>query len=752
MSGVRTIVVFPGQGSHARGMGDDLFERFPEVCREADDILGYSIRELCLHNAGGRLQQTQFAQPALFVVNALSYLARGGPEPSLLAGHSLGEYNALLAAGCFDFATGLRLVRRRGELMGQERGGSMLAVVGLKPECVAELLTGSGIDGIDVANYNSPSQVVLSGPREALQAITARIESASGRCLPLNVSAAFHSRYMARAADAFATELRGITLRDPRIPVLSNVTARPYEPGSIATLLAKQIESPVRWSESMEYSLMNGIEAIESAGPGRVLIGLWDMAKKAKLEGPSPRGEARCAIDPGTLGSSEFRRDFGVRYAYLAGSMYNGIASVDLVCRLGERGLMGFLGTGGLTLDEISRAIDAIQQRLGRGGVYGVNFLHSIDDPAYEDRLTELYLSRGVRFIEAAAFLQITPALVHLRFQGAHCEADGKPRAMRHIVAKVSRPEIATAFMQPPSEALLERLVIERRLTRQEAAAARELPISQHICVEADSGGHTDRGVAYTLMPAMLRLRDELAMCHRYAGRIAVGAAGGIGTPEAAAAAFILGADFLVTGSINQCSPEAGTSDRVKEILSTLGVQDTAYAPAGDMFELGASVQVVRKGTLFAARANKLHQLYRQHGSLDEIDRETRRTIEQTWFRRSFDEVWIAARTYHERKGRHDTIERAERNPKQKMALVFKWYFADTTRAAIVGDDDAVNYQIHCGPAMGAFNSFVRGTELEPWRNRHVDAIAEALMRGTTEVLSRRFRAIADAATTGGTA
>src|SRR5262249_24592935 len=156
------------------------------------------------------------------------------------------------------------------------------------------------------------------------------------------------------------------------------------------------------------------------------------------------------------------------------------------------------------------------------------------------------------------------------------------------------------------------------------------------ICVEADSGGHTDGGVAYALMPAMIRLRDEMMAKYHYDKPIRVGAAGGIGTPESAAAAFIMGADFILTGSINQCSVEAGTSDAVKDILQGLNVQDKSYAPAGDMFELGAKVQVVRKGLFFPARANKLYDLYQRFNSIDEIDEKTQQQIQEKYFQRSF--------------------------------------------------------------------------------------------------------------------
>ncbi|MGQ4336339.1 hypothetical protein [Streptomyces hayashii] len=245
-------------------------------------------------------------------------------------------------------------------------------------------------------------------------------------------------------------------------------------------------------------------------------------------------------------------------------------------------------------------------------------------------------------------------------------------------------------------------------------------------------------------MPTTAALAERLTARHGYARRLRVGACGGLGTPEAVAAAFVLGADFVVTGSVNQCSPQAGTSDAVKDLLAAVDVQDTAYAPAGDLFELGSRVQVVRKGTLFAARANKLYQLYRGHTGLDDLDEATRTWLERDCLRAPLDQVWKQTCAHYRDTGRVQEIERAERDPRHRMALLFKSYFARTNRAAQAGDPaERANYQVHCGPAAGAFNRFVRGTALEPWPERHVERIADLLMTGAARVLRERLAAYA---------
>ncbi|MBN2443261.1 MAG: hypothetical protein JXJ04_18010, partial [Spirochaetales bacterium] len=185
---------------------------------------------------------------------------------------------------------------------------------------------------------------------------------------------------------------------------------------------------------------------------------------------------------------------------------------------------------------------------------------------------------------------------------------------------------------------------------------------------------------------------------------------------------------------------EAGTSDIVKDLLQQINVQDTEYAPAGDMFELGAKVQVLKKGLFFPARANKLYALYLQYNSLDEIDEKTKTQLQEKYFRKTFDEIWDETQKFFAKVDPRE-IERAQKNPKHKMALVFRWYFGYSTRLALDGvADRKVDFQVHCGPALGAFNQWVKDTSLESWRNRHVDEIAEKLMMAAADLLNSKFR------------
>lgn len=266
-------VVFPGQGSQAAGMGAAEFARYPALTREADAILGYSIEELCLENPANRLAETEYTQPALYVVSALQYLRwyQEGNESSFFAGHSLGEFNALFAAGAIDFGTGLQLVKRRGELMAEAGGGGMSAVLGTDADDVRRTLMAAGVDQVDLANLNTQQQVVIAGPESALDAAEAALTSTPARCVRLNVSGPFHSRYMAPAAERFREVADGVCFSGLTGAVVSNAHARPYRQDEIADVLVAQITSPVRWVETVHYLLDRGVDEFVPIGPGTVI-------------------------------------------------------------------------------------------------------------------------------------------------------------------------------------------------------------------------------------------------------------------------------------------------------------------------------------------------------------------------------------------------------------------------------------------------------------------------------------------------
>jgi [acyl-carrier-protein] S-malonyltransferase len=282
---VGTALLFPGQGSQYVGMGRDIYEADPVARRcfeEADKVLGLELSEICFEGPEERLRETRYTQPAIVVhsVAVWRLLERAGLRPDFMAGHSVGEYSALVAAGSLELGDALALVKQRAEAMfsaGLERPGSMAALIGLPEESLDPLLEEAGRAGVVVAaNYNSPGQTVISGDSGAIDAAVERAKSfGAKRAMRLNVSGAFHSPLMEPARKKVAAELQGTCFSDARVPVVSNVTGRPMtKPEEIADLLSKQLTSPVLWYQSMQFLRQQGVVSFAEVGPGAVLCGL----------------------------------------------------------------------------------------------------------------------------------------------------------------------------------------------------------------------------------------------------------------------------------------------------------------------------------------------------------------------------------------------------------------------------------------------------------------------------------------------
>ena len=440
------------------------------------------------------------------------------------------------------------------------------------------------------------------------------------------------------------------------------------------------------------------------------------------------------ALYPEWLGDRSFCEVHGVRFPYVVGEMANGLTTIRMVVEAAHAGFIGFFGAAGLDPASIEDAVAQLSRELSDDAPWGSNLIHSPQEPALEDATVEVYLRRGVRRVSASAFMKLTLPVVRYAAAGLTADATGRVQRQNHVFAKISRPETARFFLAPAPQEMLDALVAAGRLTREEAVLARRVPLAEDVTVEADSGGHTDNRPLSAIFPSIARVAADLAALHGHGRRVRLGTAGGLGTPSSVAAAFALGAAYVLTGSVNQSAVESGLGESGRALLAQAGVADVAMAPAADMFELGAQVQVLRRGTLFAARARRLRDLYKSHASLEEIPAGERERLEKEIFLLPLAKV--LAQTEHFWAGRDPSQnERAARDPKHRMALCFRWYLGQSSRWAIADDPSRrADFQIWCGPAMGAFNDWVRGSFLEDVSRRTVAQIGRNLLEGAIAV------------------
>ena len=284
----KTAYIFPGQGSQFPGMGQDLYPAHKELMESANQILGFRITDIMFEGSADDLKATKVTQPAIFLHSVVLALSQAR-QPDMTAGHSLGEFSALVAAGALTFEDGLRLVALRAQAMQkccEKQPGSMAAVIALPDNVIEEIC--AGIPGVVPANYNSPGQVVISGEEAAVDAACAALKAAGAkRALKLPVSGAFHSPLMEPAREELARAIEATPFHTPRCPVYQNADALPHtSPEEIKAGCLKQLTSPVRWTQSVQHMLEGGATRFVEIGPGTVLQGLVKrIAPDAIIEG-----------------------------------------------------------------------------------------------------------------------------------------------------------------------------------------------------------------------------------------------------------------------------------------------------------------------------------------------------------------------------------------------------------------------------------------------------------------------------------
>ncbi len=435
------------------------------------------------------------------------------------------------------------------------------------------------------------------------------------------------------------------------------------------------------------------------------------------------------ALNPEDLGDAAYKKQHNVKYAYHGGAMANGIASVELVIALGKAGYLCSFGAAGLVPDVVEESIKRIQAALPNGP-FAVNIIHAPAEEALERGAVERCLKLGVDTVEASAFLGLTEHIVRYRAAGLSKNSDGAIAIGNKVIAKVSRTEVGRKFMEPAPLKLLQKCLDKGHITAEQFELAQQVPMADDITAEADSGGHTDNRPFVTLLPTIIALRDEIQAKYHYSPALRVGAGGGLGTPESVLAAFNMGAAYIVLGSVNQACVEAGASEYTRKLLSTVEMADVTMAPAADMFEMGVKLQVLKRGSMFAMRAQKLYDLYVAYDSIEDIPAVEREKIEKQLFRANLDEIWAGTVDFF-RERDPEMLERALASPKRKMALIFRWYLGLSSRWSNSGEKGReMDYQIWAGPSLGAFNSWVSGTYLEDYNKRHAADVAYHMLTG----------------------
>ena len=440
-------------------------------------------------------------------------------------------------------------------------------------------------------------------------------------------------------------------------------------------------------------------------------------------------------IYPEWLGDRLFAHTHGCRFNYVVGEMARGIATTRMVVAAVKAGCVGFYGSAGLSPDVIQTGLAEIKSQLTPDQIaWGANLIHSPQQPGYEARVVDLFLDQGVRRVSASAFMKLSVELVRYSSVGLSRVPDGTIQRTNHVFAKVSRAEVAEPFMSPAPAKILQDLVASGAITAEQADLASQVPVAAEITAESDSGGHTDNRPASTLFPSLVLARDRVAARTGVdANAIRIGLAGGISTPMAVAAAFQMGAAYVLTGSVNQSAVESGLSESGRRLLAKAGPADVTMAPAADMFEQGVEVQVLKRGTLFAMRGKRLHAIYRSGASYETLSQKDRDWIDDV-LGEPFDAAWARTHAYIAQANPAEA-KRAETDGNKRFALVARRYLfmgAQWAREGTPGRE--MDYQVWCGPAMGVFNEWVAGSFLEPVENRTVKQIAWNLLEGAAHI------------------
>ncbi len=439
-------------------------------------------------------------------------------------------------------------------------------------------------------------------------------------------------------------------------------------------------------------------------------------------------------VYPEWLGDRGFTAVHNIRFPYVVGEMARGIATPAMVVAAAKAGLLGFYGSAGLPLHVVREGIAEIKAGLpAANSTWGANLIHSPQQPGMERDVVDLFLETGVKRVSASAFMQQSAEIVRYSALGLRRVGDRIERDT-HVFAKVSRVEVAEKFMAPAPDDILRELVASRAISLEQAELAACVPIAADITAESDSGGHTDNRPAAVLFSSLSETAGRIARQHGFDERvIRIGLAGGIATPQAVAGAFQMGAAYVLSGSVNQPAIESGLSEVARQMLAEAGAADVMMAPAADMFEQGVDVQVLKRGTLFGLYAQRLHALYRSGATTENLSSDDRQWFEKR-LGQSVEAAWSSTVDYLQQSN-PQALASAQDDGNYRFALLCRRYLFMASQWARDGIfDRKVDYQIWCGPAMGAFNHWAKGSCLEALENRTVKQIAWNLLEGAAQI------------------
>lgn len=747
-SGPMNAYVFPGQGSQFISMGKDLFREFPDIVTTADQILGYSIENLCTQDQEKKLNLTQYTQPALYVVEAMSYLkaAREHGEPHVVAGHSLGEYSALFAAGVFDFATGLKLVKRRGELMSTAKvDGGMAAVLNIDSERITDILRKGNLSGIDVANFNKPTQTVIAGPKDQLATAARLFERAGANFIPLNVSAPFHSRYMKSIEVEFSDYLQQFSFKPPRVPVISNVTARPHDPSTIKNLLAQQISHPVRWTETICYLMGQGDFNYLELGPGDVLTklitsivqhcepiqsdeplhkyppmhasahGLSSSSRNNDTSEISPTADEKKVIGD-DQGLSDF---FNVRSNYVIRPL--DCQQHELISELSKSGSLTFAA---ITHDAIVNDADALNKILSLNKIYpnlGVGITADIIYPERETSLINSLLRSNVRHFYAKHYYRVSAALTKLRVKTALRDKDRGT-----LMVEVGSLEEARNFLRPPERKIVENLLSSGEITPQEAAQALDINLADAIVYNGD----------WRELQSLVQIRDDLFKPDSPSSQRKpyIGSTGSIGSPISIARAMNCGADFVCAGDIFLCTQESGLDTTAKNLLQSADNSNFIQIPDADLFEFGRKLSVINSQSDYIHAATSLYSLWKKEPSLDAMSDAGKVYLETHFFHEGLAIAWnnlVSENIYFS----NEEIAAANTNSRIKMTLLFKHYLKKLRNRSPLHVNELDR-------EIADLNQWLNKNGESPWNNRGAYSAVNNLIDAAVAVTNQNMKLV----------